>query len=1044
MDYYQTIKNDYVHKAMYPEDPMRVDWIPKGPPQGTLTIKPKEKCAPKFVTKIEGNAVEESAKVFFEGIVDSQPNPKFAWYFEDEPIIPGHKGWEEAEIHDSRKMSTLILKYAREHHMGKYTLVATNPLGTAECNCDLIVRKKQFPPVFWQRLYNVNGDGNRRFVGEIEVGGWPVPDVYWYKVMEDGEEVEVRTRTHTENWNGNPNKYVPDSRIEVRQIDQIRHVIIFHQVSDGDSGLYRVRAVNALGEAECEAELSFDGCGGSSEDLYLPPLWKERKRLTWKDEDQRAKPFVGYKEPELTPEDLAEMRKKSGGVPLNRIMEYLASLPDYVPSDKFRNMAKLPFKAGADDRDSRPDRRGGKCSYPSKFKKGEIQHRGYKSDILGRILPVWQNKKNPNSKDSSDFHWQSVHPDLFVPNLPERCKSPDGPPIWESDEDLKKLIALLTSMGCQMPKIAEIRKTDAINKNQQKSQNSYVEVHSEEKRHMSQQMQQNFKAEKHSYALPSTQNIQTATAERQTINEKTARQIWEERLNANTAASQSTAAEFTSQFMSQMYDRKDNSSINELQNQPADRPALPPKTKIMNSPSRSLFSPTESIEAESNSTATASVKTVEFLPVKEKVKIIAAQQEEINKKEEASGTANTDKKQKGVRVLPPSPVTVRKMSVDDELFQYDQVVTRTTPVTQVMERMQTKPDSPVLQDIFTRENKFDQDYSTVDSGFTQSMASYDTKDYSQQSFQSASVQQESVTTKQEYQTWSEFSSQKETKQEALAKSAASQNIDQALDQLIAETESMVTENKFFQPETTVQSQSSHVHSSVAMQSQSSQSFSTSLKHESESKSIYESSAEECRRSFEEAELEAMALESETSKSFSKQSSLIESCSTQSFVMQEQNSRQKTSAFTSDKTSKTETESTFRTRQPLRSSSFVRSPETFLTSASSVSAPNTPMSQRRRLRINQSPKPNADQEPGVKYRDSPTSPFTPGFYRKPPEDSSKNHVFQLVRRNSSKTRMSMDRSPAASGPSTAPEGVRTSQASSKAYDGDYESEVEERK
>ena len=41
--------------------------------------------------------------------------------------------------------------------------------------------------------------------------------------MDDGEEVEVRSKTHTENWNGNPNKYVPDSRIEVRQLDQIRN-----------------------------------------------------------------------------------------------------------------------------------------------------------------------------------------------------------------------------------------------------------------------------------------------------------------------------------------------------------------------------------------------------------------------------------------------------------------------------------------------------------------------------------------------------------------------------------------------------------------------------------------------------------------------------------------------------------------------------------------------------------------------------------------------------------------------------------------------------
>ena len=60
------------------------------------------------------------------------------------------------------------------------------------CVGDLIVRKKQFPPVFWQRLYNISGEtGTTRFVGGVEVGGWPVPIVYWYRVMEDGEEKEV-------------------------------------------------------------------------------------------------------------------------------------------------------------------------------------------------------------------------------------------------------------------------------------------------------------------------------------------------------------------------------------------------------------------------------------------------------------------------------------------------------------------------------------------------------------------------------------------------------------------------------------------------------------------------------------------------------------------------------------------------------------------------------------------------------------------------------------------------------------------------------------
>ena len=940
--------------------------------------------------------------------------------------------------------------------MGKYTLVAQNQLGSAESTCDLIVAKKQFPPVFWQRLYNVNGEGSRRFVGEVEVGGWPVPQVYWYKVMEDGEEVEVKTKTHTENWNGNPNKYVPDSRIEVRQIDQIRHVIIFHQVSDGDSGLYRVRAINALGEAECEAELYFDGLGGSGDDLYLPLLWKERKRLTWRDEDMRKKPCVGYQEPELTPEELAEMRKKHGGVPLNRIMEYLASLPDYVPSERFRHMDRMPFKPGVDERDYRPDRKGGKCSYPSVFKKGNYQHHGYVSDALGRILPVWYNPADPRARDSSMFKWKPVHPDLFVPEIPPRSQSPSAPPVWEKDEDIKVLISLLNSMGCRVANVTEIRQAKLGNKQQQTRQseatNSHIEMHTEAQKTTSKHTQQTSKIEKFSYIMPNEKDKKVVEAEH-LPKAKDVKNMWEERLNANAAGAQSNALDFTSQFMSQMYDKRDNLSFPELDDNRPDRPALPPKTKIMNSPSRNIFSPTESIE--SNSYGTASVKTVEFLPVREKVKMIAAQQEELNRKEEL----NSEKKNKGVRVLPPSPITVRKMSVDDELFQYDEVVTRSTPVTQVLEKMSVKPLSPVQPDIFTHayqsnvksHSAYDQDYSSLDSGISQSVSSFEAKKESQfsYSYTKTSMHQESMSaTSQRVQGisvpgWSGEGSvvSKVNQQEALAKSAADKEIEKALDQLIAETESMVSNDNTFESESSIQQYQAYSSQAVTQ----STNIMNSVLSSRQAKHVYESPAEECRRSFEEAELEAMALESETSKSFSKQSSVVESCSTKSFVMQEQNSMEK-AVYNSSSLTKESTgyESSFRSKQPLKSNSFVRTPETFLNAKASTSAPSTPMSQRRRLRINQSPKPTDSSDAKMKYREGPNAPFQPGFYRPPPEDPEKSHVFQLVRRSSSRARLSNERvaSVVSSQESCSgqPQGVRTSQASSHAYEGDYESEV----
>ena len=84
MDYYESMRHDYIQKQMYPNE-NRMDYFP---PKGALTgsnvkIVPKPECIPKFVQKIEGNAVEEGDRVFFEGIIDAQPHPGKFWFIFD-------------------------------------------------------------------------------------------------------------------------------------------------------------------------------------------------------------------------------------------------------------------------------------------------------------------------------------------------------------------------------------------------------------------------------------------------------------------------------------------------------------------------------------------------------------------------------------------------------------------------------------------------------------------------------------------------------------------------------------------------------------------------------------------------------------------------------------------------------------------------------------------------------------------------------------------------------------------------------------------------
>ena len=212
---------------------------------------------------------------------------------------------------------------------------------------------------------------------------------------------------------------------------------------------------------------------------------------------------------------------------------------------------------------------------------------------------------------------------------------------------------------------------------------------------------------------------------------------------------------------------------------------------------------------------------MEFIPVKEKIKMIAAQQEELMRKEEASkgqGSSQAETKQKGVRILPPSPVTVRKMMVEEELQNYDTAVTRTTPVTGMMEsRMGTLERARQREDL--------------------------------------SVTPLSMVSGVSVPGWN-------TPQDILEQCKQKYEVDQAFDQLVAESAS---------------------HQATSMSQSSSTQVKSSMVTSSSSKTM--TAAEECRRSFEQAELEAMALESSSCHSYSKQSSMVDTQSVQSFVYQ---------------------------------------------------------------------------------------------------------------------------------------------------------------
>ena len=337
-----------------------------------------------------------------------------------------------------------------------------------------------------------------------------------------------------------------------------------------------------------------------------------------------------------------------------------------------------------------------------------------------RILPWWFNKSDPNARDSSDWCWTPVHPNLFVPELPPMTKCPDPPPVWETDEDIAAIVKLLRSMGCRMEEarmVEPMKKgsgaSQPVKQNVTSDSRSFISERSEASENTQHHVEQKgSKVKKFSYTggvaeaeeYSSSSKVVSST-EQVTSKTTNVRKEWEERLEKNVVAQQTNDADFTAQFLTTeektskkketMYQRQENLSFPELEQMSTQPPpALPPKTKIKHSPSRNIFSPTDSLE-NAGKEGTASIKSVEFIPVKEKVKLIAAQQEELLRKEEhGSKKTSETHKSRGVRILPPSPVTVRKMSVEEELHHYDSDVTRSTPTIAFLETPPPRPELP--------------------------------------------------------------------------------------------------------------------------------------------------------------------------------------------------------------------------------------------------------------------------------------------------------------------------------------------------------------
>ncbi|XP_014665457.1 PREDICTED: twitchin-like isoform X3 [Priapulus caudatus] len=100
-----------------------------------------EKKAPRFDFALRSRFIQEGFGVKLSCCITGNPMPSVQWYKENVPITDGFP----YKISYSAGMAELHLNTTKMADAGKYSLVASNNLGEAECNCRLSINPREDP-----------------------------------------------------------------------------------------------------------------------------------------------------------------------------------------------------------------------------------------------------------------------------------------------------------------------------------------------------------------------------------------------------------------------------------------------------------------------------------------------------------------------------------------------------------------------------------------------------------------------------------------------------------------------------------------------------------------------------------------------------------------------------------------------------------------------------------------------------------------------------------------------------------------------------------
>ncbi|CAL4122342.1 unnamed protein product [Meganyctiphanes norvegica] len=230
------VKEEHTKKTEYMEvtdvSIMKVSEAEKRPaePEKEKKAVPskKRKTIPaRFLQPLQGAIAHEDDKVTLECVIDGNPEPSVSWSKNGGPIP------NDAVTKQEVNKRLLTIPRVSQPHAGRYTCVIANEAGTAQCTCDLVVKKTQFPPVIGKRLQPLAVGVGERIHLEVDVTGTPTPSVEWRK---DGMHIR------------------PDDRVQIKH-EGSRHYLVIQPATLDDIGRYGAMVMNNAGRAETLADV---------------------------------------------------------------------------------------------------------------------------------------------------------------------------------------------------------------------------------------------------------------------------------------------------------------------------------------------------------------------------------------------------------------------------------------------------------------------------------------------------------------------------------------------------------------------------------------------------------------------------------------------------------------------------------------------------------------------------------------------------------------------------------------------------------------------